>query len=90
MLREKRNELLKTFAKAPDMQIDEKFKPIFLDLVYRTDERVRDEIKKILDECARYSLASDFVMGALDLVWKDLCNLTGVDWKKEIGNDKQE
>ena len=62
---------LAVLASAPESQID---KTITLKLSnLAKDDCVKSEqIKEILDECAYASLASDFAMMALDVLWNQM------------------
>jgi hypothetical protein len=67
-------ELLKQLAKAPPglhAQIDETI-CAKLDALSNADTITAVDMKAILDECAFASLASDFAMIAMDIVWKEL------------------
>lgn len=63
--------LLEVLAEAPDSQIDSTITPRFTALIGKPREEVATELKKILDECAAGSLASDFSMFIMDAAWNE-------------------
>jgi hypothetical protein len=56
-------------AQAPESQIAKEVRVRLAMLAITPDA---DEMKAILDDCAKYSLASDFAMVAMDAVWHQL------------------
>lgn len=66
------NETLKMLFTAPPTQLD----PSMVEKLKKLENKEGDELKsglhEILDHCARYSLASDFVMKVLDYEWREL------------------
>lgn len=60
--------ILSNMCDAPDSQIDAMIVVKLKDLIGSPPQTVADGLKLILDECAHASLASDFVMVALDTI----------------------
>ena len=65
---------LKELSNAPAGEIDPSITPRFENVQSAAD------MKSILDDCARYALASDFAMQAMDIVWQMML-------KEERSND---
>jgi len=67
-------DLIDLLCEAPEGQID----PCIVDKLKALDpndiEMVARELKTILDECARYSLASDFAMTSMDMLYQVAVN----------------
>lgn len=61
--------ILADICEAPETQIDGEIVVKLRQLIGQPLETVETGLKSILDECARYSLASDFAMVAMDAVW---------------------
>ncbi len=53
-------------ADAPRSQLDDSVRPKLRAV------KTADDLKAVLDECAYASLASDFVMSALDTIWRQM------------------
>ena len=64
--------ILTDLCEAPETQIDGEMVVKLRQLIGQPSETVEAGLKSILDECARYSLASDFAMGAMDIIWKEV------------------
>ena len=66
------NDALKMLLTAPPTQLD----PTMVEKLRVLEDKEGDELKvglhEILDHCARYGLASTFVMKVIDYEWKDL------------------
>ena len=66
------NDALRMMLSAPPTQLD----PSMVERLKKLDGKEGDELRaglhEILDHCARYSLASDFVMKVLDHEWREL------------------
>jgi len=62
-------QLIDALCEAPDTQIDVSVVPKLKNLKTLPLSERPTEMKKILDECAYASLASDFAMLAMDSVW---------------------
>ena len=67
----KHSQILKSLSTAPDSQLDKSICERLKTLSER-DSLKAEDIKKILDDCAYGSLASDLVMRILDIVWREL------------------
>jgi hypothetical protein len=65
------SEILNLLSQAPDTQIDKEITPRLKALAEASTVSSAD-MKKILDECAFASLASDFAMNAMHIVWQDM------------------
>ncbi len=63
------NELLELLSSAPDTQICKTVTPAIKSLIGKSGEEIERGIKKILDECARGSLATDFSMFSMNCAW---------------------
>jgi len=61
--------ILTDLCTAPETQIDGEIVVKLRQLIGQPSETVEAGLKSILDECARYSLASDFAMISMDAVW---------------------
>ena len=61
--------LLMLLGEAPDTQLEESMAHRCQDLVGQPAINIAIQMKKILDECAHASLASDFTMMTMDHVW---------------------
>lgn len=71
------NALLAKLAEAPNSQIDTEITDQIRLLIDKPPTEVATEMKRLLDECAHASLASDFAMVAMDATWnmaKDAIN----------------
>lgn len=70
--------ILKALSAAPETQIDSKITARLLILAEAGAETetsaLAEDLKTILDECAYFSLASDFAMQAMHLVWQQMLN----------------
>lgn len=66
------NEVLKFLFTAPPTQLDPSMKEKLQALDGKTGDELKAGLHEILDHCARYSLASDFVMKVLDHEWRAL------------------
>jgi len=56
---------LNVLCEAPESHIDKSIKLRLENMRERPNDNVLNNINDILDDCARYSLASDFAMAAL-------------------------
>lgn len=65
-------DILVKFSEAPDSQIDKSITDKMKELLSKNGTITKSEMKAILDDCAYFSLASDFAMRAMRLVWKEL------------------
>lgn len=65
----KRDEILLKLCQAPPSQIDPAMARQLLDLVRAETSVVKDKLLPIIDKCAFYGLASDFVMRLLHTLW---------------------
>lgn len=70
-------------AQAPDTQLDASIAKEFKELSLRTHVS-SDEIHTILDKCVYASLASDFVMNILHVVWDELLANEGITKQQAI------
>lgn len=59
-------------AQAPEGQCDKTLRPRFQALADLDVNPNADDVLRILDDCVRYGLTSDFVVSTLDQVWKML------------------
>ncbi len=59
------DELLEELSEAPNSQISSEIVPRLRDLIGKSEKDIAISLRKILDECAYYSLASDFAMQAM-------------------------
>lgn len=64
---EQLDELISLLAEAPNNEIDGKITKKIEKLVGKTSEEVAEALKEILNECAKYSLASELAMMAMDV-----------------------
>lgn len=62
-------DILLKLSGGPESHID----PLFAERIGKIAETdfTAEDIKKLLDDGAYYSLCSDFVMTALDIIWKE-------------------
>ena len=60
------------FSIAPSVHLAPSQALKFRELADRDTDPTASEIKTILDDCAYASLASDFTMQAIDLIWQSL------------------
>lgn len=56
---------------APDTQIDSSVTGRIESLIGKDQEIVKEEMKKILDDCVAYSLCSDFSVAVMDGLLND-------------------
>lgn len=67
-------DLIEMLQSAPESQLDPSLKPL---IVAWSDPPKPLEVLEVLDRCVHASLASDFVIGLLDLIYKDACQREG-------------
>lgn len=68
-------DLIEMLKSAPESQLDASVKPL---IVAWSDPPKPIEILEVLDSCVHASLASAFVVGLLDLIYKDACQREGL------------
>ncbi len=69
--------ILTLLAQAPKSQCDPSVLPRLQALADSDDEPKADQLHDILDDCAHYSLCSDFMMNAMDTLWGGLLENEG-------------
>jgi len=66
------NEVIKILFEAPESQICPTIVERLKNINFDDNENAITEMKSILDDSARYSLASDFAMYTMDIIYKTL------------------
>lgn len=84
--------LLTSLTKAPESQLSTLMRDKLKIALKGDEDSLKSELHEILDHCARYALASTFVMKILNKEWR---TLGGSDddptpWRKEILDNEED
>ena len=66
------NEIIEQLIEAPETQICPTIVERIKNIDFDNSETAASEMKSILDDSAKYALASDFAMNVMDMVYNDL------------------